>query len=150
MDTHPRVSEPAIHFFEARMSIADLHRSLELAAERAGDIYPAIYDAYFARCAGSRDLMQLTDIYMRGRMLESLFELLMADDVADQIAYLRFETRNHSSWGVQPQMYDNLFTAVRDTVRDACGPDWTPTMAGAWDTRIGDLVREIRSAPPTA
>ena len=133
------------------MSVADLHRSLEIAAERGGDIYPAIYDAYFARCAGSRDLMQLTDVYMRGRMLESLFELLLADDVAEQFAYLRYETKNHSTWGVQPQMYDNLLTAVRDTVRDACGRDWTPAMAAAWDARIADLVREIRSAlAPTA
>ena len=132
------------------MSIADLHRSLEIAAERGGDIYPAIYDAYFARCAGSRELMQLTDVYMRGRMLDSLFELLMADDVAEQLAYLHFETKNHSSWGVQPLMYDNLLTAARDTVRDACGLDWTPAMAAAWDARIGDLTREIRAALATA
>ncbi len=32
---------------------------------------------------------------MRGRMLDSLFELLLADDVAEQFAYLRFETKNH-------------------------------------------------------
>lgn len=133
------------------MSVADLHRSIELAAERGGDIYPAIYDAYFARCAGSRDLMQLTDPYMRGRMLESLFELLLADDVTEQFAYLRFETKNHTSWGVQPHMYENLLTAVRDTVRDVCGADWTPAMAAAWQTRLGALLQEIRSAlTPTA
>jgi hypothetical protein len=131
------------------MSVADLHRSLELAAERGGDIYPAIYDAYFARCASSRDLMQMTDIYMRGRMLDSLFELLIADDVIGQLQYLRYETKNHSSWGVQPQMYDNLLSAVRDTVRNACGPDWTPAMAAAWDTRINALVREIGVALTT-
>ena len=108
------------------MSVADLHHSLELAAERGGDIYPAIYDAYFERCAGSRDLMQLTDIHMRGRMLDSLFELLLADDVAEQFAYLRFETKNHASWGVQPHMYENLLAAVRDTVRNACGETGRP------------------------
>jgi len=132
------------------MSVADLHRSLEIAAERGGDIYPAIYDAYFARCAGSRDLMQMTDIYMRGRMLDSLFELLMADDIAEQLPYLRFETKNHASWGVQAHMYDNLLSAVRDTVRDACGADWTPAMDAAWDARIGAVVAEIRAMLETA
>jgi len=128
------------------MPVADLHRSLELAAERGGDIYPAIYDAYFARCAGSRDLMQLTDVYMRGRMLDSLFELVMADDIGEQFTYLRYETKNHSTWGVQSHMYDNLLTAVRDVVRDACGGDWTPAMAAAWDARIAAIVAEIRAA----
>jgi hypothetical protein len=128
------------------MSIADLHYSLELAAERGGDIYPAIYDAYFARCVGSRDLMQLTDIHMRGRMLDSLFELLLADDVAEQFAYLRFETKNHASWGVQPQMYENLLTAVRDTVRNVCGVNWTPAMAAQWETHLGALLAEIRAS----
>jgi hypothetical protein len=132
------------------MAIADLHESLELAAERGGDIYPAVYDAYFARCAGSRDLMQMTDIYMRGRMLDSVFSLLLADDVAEQLAYLRFETKSHSSWGVQPDMYGNLLTAVRDTVRDICGLNWTPAMDAEWETRIGALLEEIRTVhPPT-
>jgi hypothetical protein len=125
------------------MLIADLHESLELAAERGGDIYPAIYAAYFARCAGSRDLMEMTDTNMRGRMLDSVFNLLLADDVAEQLAYLRFETKNHASWGVLPRMYENLLTAVRDTVRDLCGSNWTPAMAAQWETRIDALIEEI-------
>lgn len=126
------------------MAPADLHHSLELAAEQGGDIYPAIYDAYFERCVGSRD------IHMRGRMLDSLFELLLADDVAEQFAYLRFETKNHSSWGVQQHRYENLLTAVRDTVRNACGANWTPAMAARWDTHIEALVAEIRASLTTA
>ena len=126
------------------MSVVDLHRSIELAAER-GDIYPAIYDAYFERCAGSRELMQLTDVHMRGRMLDSLFELLLADDVAAQLSYLRFETKNHMSWGVQLNMYENLLSAVRDTVRESCSTQWTPAMAAQWDAHIATLVAEIRA-----
>jgi hypothetical protein len=132
------------------MSIVDLHRSLEIAAERGGDIYPAIYETYFARCAGSHDLMRLTDVYMRGRMLDSLFELLLADDVTEQIAYLRFEAKNHMSWGVQPVMYENLLEAVRDTVREICAPDWTAAMASEWETRIGALLAEIRATLETS
>jgi len=128
------------------MSIVDLHRSLEIAAERGGDIYPAIYEAYFARCDGSHELMRLTDIYMRGRMLDSLFELLLAEDVTAQFAYLRFETKNHSGWGVQTHMYENLLTAVRDTVQGICGRDWTDAMAAQWQTRIDDLRREIHAS----
>jgi hypothetical protein len=130
------------------MSVVDLHHSIELAAER-GDIYPAIYDAYFERCAGSRELMQLTDVHMRGRMLDSLFELLLANDVAEQLLYLRFETKNHMSWGVQLNMYENLLSAVRDTVRESCGALWTPAMASQWEAHIATLVAEIRATLST-
>jgi hypothetical protein len=130
------------------MSVVDLHHSIELAAER-GDIYPAIYDAYFERCAGSRELMQLTDVHMRGRMLDSLFELLLADDVAEQLSYLRFETKNHMSWGVQLNMYENLLSAVRDTVRESCGAQWTPAMASQWEAHLATLIAEIRATLAT-
>ncbi len=130
------------------MSVVDLHHSIELAAER-GDIYPAIYDAYFERCAGSRELMQLTDVHMRGRMLDSLFELLLANDVAEQLSYLRFETKNHMSWGVQLNMYENLLGAVRDTVRESCGAQWTPAMSSQWEAHIATLVAEIRATLAT-
>jgi len=121
-----------------------LHDSFEIAAERAGDIAPAVYDAYFARCPESHELMRYVDTYMRGRMLDSLFELLLANDVTDQLAYLRFETTNHASYGVQPHMYENLLSAVRDTVRNACGDDWTSSMESAWRARMDAIVREIR------
>jgi hypothetical protein len=122
-----------------------VYASFEIAAERGGDIAPAIYEAYFARCPESRELMRFVDEYMRGRMLDSVYELLMADETPDQLRYLRFEVTNHASYSVLPHMYANLLSAVRDTVRAACGNDWTPGMAAAWDARLGVLKDEISS-----
>jgi hemoglobin-like flavoprotein len=126
------------------MSVETIVHSLEIAAERAGDIAPAIYEAYFARCPGSNELMRYVDQYMRGRMLNSVFELLMNEETSDQLTYLRFEAKNHMSFGVLPHMYENLITAVRDTVRDACGNDWTPAMATAWNSRGDGILQKIR------
>ncbi len=120
-------------------------QSFEIAAERAGDIAPAVYEAYFARCPESRELMRFLDIYMRGRMLDSLYELLMADEMSEQFRYLQFEATNHATYGVLPHMYQNLLAAVRDTVQEACGADWTRAMAAAWNSRLDVLLREIRS-----
>jgi len=131
------------------MSDLDLQRSLEIAAERGGDIYPAIYDAYFARCAGSHELMRLTDPYMRGRMLDSVFQVLMGESAAEQHGYLRFETTTHATYGVQSHMYENLLTAVRDVVRAACGDDWSAGMAAAWDARLAGILEEIHSVLAT-
>jgi hypothetical protein len=127
------------------MSVSEVHRSFEIAAERGGDIAPAIYAAYFVRCPGSCELMRFVDEYMRGRMLDSVYELLLADETPDQLRYLRFEVANHTSYSVRPHMYANLLSAVRDTVRDACGNDWTRDMAAAWKTRLDLLNEEISS-----
>lgn len=125
------------------MSTDAILQSFELAAERAGDIMPAAYEAYFARCPESRELMRLVDTHMRGRMLESVLQLFMAEQTEEQLGYLQFETRNHVNYGVLPHMYGNLLGAVRDTVRDACAADWTPEMDVAWRDRITALISEI-------
>ncbi len=121
-------------------------QSFELAGARAGDITARVYEAYFARCPESRELMWLVDPHMRGRMLESVLLLLMGDPVEEQRDYIRFETKNHLSYGVRPNMYENLFCAVRDTVREALGSDWTATMDAAWSSRLNDILQEIHVA----
>ena len=120
-----------------------IERSLELAGERAGDITAAVYEAYFARCPGSHELMKLTDEHMRGRMLESVLVLLLAGAAPEQRDYIRFEAKSHVSYGVLPHMYENLLGAVRDTVRAALGADWTPAMEAAWSARLDAILREI-------
>ena len=125
------------------MSDDAVMQSFEVAAERAGDILPSVYEAYFARCPESRDLMRLVDQHMRGRMMDSVLLLLMGEAASEQRSYLRFETSNHVSYGVLPYMYENLLYAVRDTVRSVLGPEWTPAMEGAWSERLQLLLSEI-------
>ena len=117
----------------------------ELAGERAGDITAQVYDAYFVRCPGSRELMLLTDQHMRGRMLESVLLLLMDGSVQEQRNYIHFETKSHLSYGVLPHMYENLLGAVRDTVRASLGAEWTPAMEAAWATRLDGILTEIHA-----
>jgi len=118
--------------------------SLERAAEVAGDISPAIYDRYFERCPDSRAIMSHTDEYMRGRMLDEVYRLLMNDNLTGDRDYLAFETVNHRAYGAAGHMYENLLLAVRDVVRGALGPDWTESTAQAWDARVAELLGIIR------
>jgi len=119
-------------------------KSFELASERAGDITAQVYEAYFARCPESRELMKLVDQHMRGRMLESVLLLLMGD-TEEERSYIRFETTSHRSYGVLPHMYENLLAAVHETVRRALGADWTSAMEAAWSARIDEIIGEIRA-----
>jgi hypothetical protein len=123
---------------------AALLESLERAAEKAGDIAPAIYDRYFERCPDSRAIMLHTDEHMRGRMLEEVYRLLMSEGVDAEREYLQFETTNHRAYGAAPHMYENVLLAVRDVVRSVLGPDFSLAMAESWDTRVNDLLGIIK------
>jgi len=86
---------------------------------------------------------------VKSKMLEEVFRLLMEPDYSDEQQYLNFEIDNHRrAYSVEPHMYENLLTAVRDTVRDALGKDWNAAMNAAWNERIDDLLTEIRRRHP--
>jgi hypothetical protein len=127
-----------------------LSQSLERAAEIGGDPTAAVYARYFSLCTESGELMSHVDLHMQGRMLTEVMRLLMAEDPATDESYLKFETGNHTGYGVKPHMYANLFQAVRDTVSDTLAAEWTPTYAAAWDQRIATLLEQIDSATAAA
>jgi len=118
--------------------------SLEQAAEIAGDIAPDIYNRYFERCPDSQSIMLHTDEHMRGRMIEEVYRLLMADSVAHEREYLAFETSNHRAYGALPHMYENLLLATQDVVQKALGAEFTEEMKAAWERRLDDLLQVIR------
>ena len=124
--------------------------SLEIVAEKAGDIAPAVIHRYHARCTDSALLMDHMDNYMLGRMLDQVFLLLMEEGTAELRNYLEFETMNHLSYGVENFMYDNLFDAVFETVRSIAGDTWSAEFESAWQARIEVLTREIGFAAQRA
>ncbi len=120
--------------------------SLELVAERAGDVTPAIIETYHTRCPEAVSLMDHMDRHMLGRMVDQVLLLLMEDGDAELDAYLEFETANHTAYGVEPDMYAPLFEAVLETVRTAAGSDWTEELEQAWRARITHLDGELVAA----
>ena len=124
--------------------------SLERAAERVDDIAPRVYEHYFARCPDSAQLMKLTDPHMRGRMIAEVLRLVMSTDVEADRSYLRFETRTHETYGVEPAMYRHLFEGLREAVRETLGADWNGAYTEAWKARLDVLIREIESAVKAA
>jgi hypothetical protein len=120
--------------------------SLEMAGEMAGDISPAIYQNYFARCPGSEALMAHIDELVRGKMLEEVFRLLMLDDYSNESGYLNFEMKNHRlAYSVEAPMYGNLLAAIKETVESSLGDAWTQDFEQAWKQRLESLLGEIDS-----
>ncbi len=119
--------------------------TFEMAAEIGGDLAPAIYANYFARCPGSQALMSHIDDIVRGKMLEEVYRLLMLSDYSGEQGYLNFEMKNHKlAYSVEAHMYGNLLAAILDTVRDAIGDQWQPSFEAALQQRINDLTLEIQ------
>ncbi len=117
--------------------------SLELAAEKAGDISAAVYKHYFAASPQSEHLMDHMDHLMRARMLDEAIMLIMKDDDNDLQTLIHFEVMTHTYNGVLPEMYTALFHAIQKTVREAVAEAWNSDFEGAWQRRINALAHEF-------
>lgn len=127
-------------------TITTIEDSLFKVAEIAGDISPQIYQEYFARCEGSEELMQHIEDSVKGSMMAEVFRLLLEEDLSKQSQYLRFETKTHLAYGVETVMYENLFMAVLNTVKNLSGTSWTQNFEQAWQQRIQDLLQAVHIA----
>lgn len=118
--------------------------ALERAGEVKGDIVPEVFQRYHGACPEAEALMSHMDTYMKGRMLEEVLRLVLSEDYEEDDAYLNYEVRNHRlAYGVKNDMYPPLLAALRDTVRDALGDEWTTAVASAWERRTQTLLDEI-------
>jgi len=119
-------------------------KTLELSAEKAGDITPDIYRRYFESCPESEELMSHIDDLVRGRMMQEVFRLIMTEDYLPETAYLNFEVANHKfAYSVLPHMYENLLDAVHSSVKHSIGHEWHAEFEEAWQSRIKNLLSEI-------
>lgn len=125
---------------------AHILAAMELVAEKAGDISPAIFARYFERCGESKALMEHMDEYMLGRMMDQVLLLLMESGEEELASYITFETASHRSYGVQPHMYESLMCSVQDVIGSELGDAFTEDMRNAFQGRIDYLLRAISSA----
>ena len=123
-----------------------IETSLEIAAERGGDLTPVVYARLFERQPAMKLLFwRDTTNAIRGEMLMRTFEAIL-DFVRDrQFAdhLIKTEVINHAGYDVPPDVFATFFGLVAEVVEEACGPDWTPAMAGAWRRTLADLDRYV-------
>lgn len=121
-------------------------QTLEICAERSGDIVPPVFERFFELDENARALMNHSDQHMQGRMFESVLELLMSDEHFGTGKYLEWELDNHiDAYQATPRMYAAFFEAVRDIVRDGVGGDWRDEFAQAWQARIDRIMKQVHA-----
>lgn len=120
--------------------VAALEASLDLAVARAGDPQAAIYARLFARHPGmEREFWRDASGRIRGEMLARSFEMLLdlaaphAPDGGWGGAFLGTEAVTHDAYGISRAVFADFVPIIASVIADACGDDFTPAMAAAWE-----------------
>ena len=126
------------------MDAEAITHSLELAAERSGDLAPRVYGRLFASHPEMQALfVRDTTGAVKGEMLARVFEMVL--DYVDAGAYaegmIRNEVVTHAGYDVPPEIFPLFFDVVAETLREAAGSEWTPEMGRAWDALLADFRR---------
>lgn len=120
--------------------------SLEIAAERGGDLTDAVYSRLFARQPDMELLFwRDTQGTIRGEMLarsfEAIFDFIGERKFADHL--IQTEVINHAGYDVPPSVFATFFGIVAEVVEETCSSQWTPAMAAAWGRTLVDLDRYV-------
>lgn len=125
--------------------LESISRSLDLCSDRLGDIVPPVYRRFFELDSSAASLMKHSDEHMRGRMFASVLELFLSDDPFQADGFLSWELENHvSAYAVSTAMYESLFTAFIQVVRDTLDDSWCADFESAWTSRIARIMAEVR------
>jgi hemoglobin-like flavoprotein len=134
------------------MDEAIITRSLEIAAERYGDITPLVYKKLFARFPETEALFS-SNKAARGEMLakviDAIFDFLGPRTYSNYM--VQCEVVTHESYGVPREIFATFFGIVADTLKDIAGADWTPGMDESWRellTRLDWFVAHPEQTAP--
>jgi len=126
-----------------------IEASLELAAERAGDLTALVYDRLFAEQPATkvlfwRDQTGKIKGEMLARVFEAIFDFIGERRYADHL--IQTSAAVHTEYDVSPAVFRSFFGVVAATVRDVLGTDWTPATGSAWQRLVADLDSYARAA----
>ncbi len=120
-----------------------IERSLEIATERSGDLTGAVYARLFRERQELEAMFVMdTDGAVRGEMLSRVFDAIL-DFIGDRAYaqnWISAEATTHEGYLVAREDFSRFFEIVGETVRDACGEEWSDEMALAWTTLTNDIA----------
>ena len=124
--------------------LASITRSLDLCCNRLDDLVPAVYRRFFELDSSAASLMAYSDEHMRGRMFASVVELFLSDDPFQADGFLAWELENHvSAYAVTTAMYESLFNAFIQVLRETLDEAWCSDFERAWNSRIMRIMAEV-------
>jgi hemoglobin-like flavoprotein len=123
--------------------------TLEIALSREDDFAQRFYQILFA---AHPELEPLFHRSSRGSQAKMFAQKLVAivdhlDDPAWMERQLDTLARAHRGYGVTPEMYPPVGSALLATLREACGDEWSTAAESAWAAAYEKLAQAM-SAPP--
>jgi hemoglobin-like flavoprotein len=123
-----------------------IEASLEIAAERGGDLTPVVYQRLFERQPAMealfwRDTADAVKGEMLTRVFEAILDFIRTRQYADHL--IQTEVVTHAGYDVPPDVFATFFGLLAEVVEETCGPDWSPAMADAWRRTLADLDRYV-------
>ena len=118
--------------------------SLELYAQRHGDMAPRVYECFFELNPEAAALMEYSDEYMRGRMFASMLELFLSDEHLAPGGYLAWELENHiKAYSATTAMYESLFQSILTVLQTDLGADLRTEWKAAWSSRLTRIMSHV-------
>ena len=117
--------------------------TLERAGEKCPDPAPLIYRRLFELRPEFEALFVMdTDGGVRGSMVETCFNAIlgMVEESATQRVIISSSRFAHDGYGLSGAEFELMFVAIRDTMRDLIGPDWSGEMDAAWTDLLADIA----------
>ena len=118
--------------------------SLEVAAERRGDLTDAAFTRLFAAKPEMAALFARdTNGAIKGEMLARVFEMILdyVGDGAYAAGMIRNEVVTQQAYDVPADVFPLFFDAVAEALREEAAEAWTPAMSRAWDSLLEDFHR---------
>ena len=117
--------------------------TLEPAGEKCPDPAPLIYRRLFELRPEFEALFVMdTDGGVRGSMVETCFNAIlgMVEESATQRVIISSSRFAHDGYGLSGAEFELMFVAIRDTMRDLIGPDWSGEMDAPWTDLLADIA----------
>ena len=124
-----------------------IEASIELAAERGGDLTPQVYQRLF------REQPEMEPLFWRdrngtikgemlARVFEALFDFIGDRRYADNM--VQCEVVTHEGYDVPRGVFATFFGVVAKEIEAACGDGWTAAMDQAWRRTLADLDHYVK------
>ena len=123
-----------------------IQHSLELAAERCGDLTPLVYRRLFREHPEAEAMFRHEggDL-VKGSMLALAIDAIMdfAGDRAGHFRMIECEVQSHDAYGTPRKLFGEFFGVIADTLREILGTEWSQEIEDAWRSLLAELDQVI-------
>ncbi|GEL18392.1 globin domain-containing protein [Pseudonocardia asaccharolytica] len=125
-------------------------RSWAVVEPRADEVGSQFYAILFHIAPEVRDLFPVNLEVHRSRLIRALVHVAhQTDDMDELLPFLHQLGRDHRKFGVRPEHYDAVTTALVGGIRKVSGEAWTPEVEDAWRETLALAATAMRTAADT-